>query len=203
MWGKAGDDFSELGRTEPTRGSAGLPPTDMQQAWFELTRAREWRSVALVPVEDTYVTLSLAHELAQMASLDLRNRVLVVNATGAVGSEVMSKMPPPAAGSNGALPVASGKYALLDCAKLGLDDATIGMVEVPKHLESMRAGNGPFNMMIVATNCLMTRPPSVATARAVDIVVLCPILGVSNFRDSKRTIELIGEEHVAGSIVVR
>ena len=189
-----------------TGGTAVLPSREVQHAWFELTRARPWRSVALVPVEDNYSTLALAHEMAHMAALDPRNKVLVINASGIVGDSLSGgtgAMSGQVFGNNGAVAVANGKYWLLDCAKLGLDDATVGMVEVPKQIEQMRADNGTYTMIIVAANSLLSRPAAVGAARSVDTVVLCVTLGVSSFTSTKRTIELVGEENIAGTIAVR
>jgi hypothetical protein len=188
-------------------GTAVLPSREVQHAWFELTRARPWRSVALVPVEDTCSTLNLAHEMAQMASLDPRNRVLVVNATGVVGDPAgvarTPVNPEQVDARGGAVSVANDKYWLLDCAKLGLDDATVGMVEVPRHVEEMRAGTSPYTMIIVATSSVLTRPAAVSTARSVETVVLCVTLSISSFGDAKRSIDLVGEENVVGTIAMR
>lgn len=188
-------------------GTAVLPSREVQHAWFELTRARPWRSVALVPVEDQISTLPLAYEMAQMASLDPRNKVLVVNATGVVGDpRAVSSAPvaSPQAGAHvGAVPAAGGKYMVLDCAKLGLDDAAVGMVEIPKLVDDMRSGVGPYTMLIVATGSVLVRPASVSSARSVDTVVLCVTLSVTSFNDAQRSIELVGEENVAGTIAIR
>jgi len=211
MWRKATKDL-DISQGGPVSaafnmsgGGGQMASTQLQHAWFELTRSRPWRSVALVPVEDGTVTLSLAHQLALFASQDPRQKVLVVNATGVVGRErpTTSQMANQVFGNTGIVPMGGGKYGYLDCAKLGLDDAAVGMVEVPKYAEQLRAGTGAFTQMLVATSSIMARPTSVATARAVDAVVLCVSLGRTLFADAHRTIELVGEENVAGSLALR
>ena len=162
-----------------------------------MTRARPWRSVALVPVDDSASTFPLAHELAQMASLDPRTKLLLVNAASLM-QEALGGPPQQAA-----QPITSGRYHVLDCAKQNLDETQVGMVEVPRVLEQMRAGQGPFNMLIVATNSVLTSPAAVTTARAVDATIICPSLGITTSADARRTLELVGAEQVAGSIAIR
>ena len=185
------------GRVPTGRGTAVLPSRQIQHVWFELTRARAWRSLALVPVDDSATTFALAHELAQMASLDPRNKVLVINAASLMQEALGGAPPAPAQ------PLPAGKYSLVDCAKQNLDETQVGMVEVPRYLEEIRAGRGPFNMLIVATNSVLSSPAAVSSARSVDAVVICPTLTVSTFTDARRTLELVGAEQIAGSIAIR
>lgn len=184
---------------------ADMSSTELQHAWFELTRARPWRSVALVPIEEGGQALVLAHQLAALAAQDPRQRVLVINATGVVDNT--PKGPPAAAGGpfadTGVTPMAGGRYGLLDCAKLGFDDSAIGMVEVPKHSDALRQDKSPFTLMLVATPSLLLRPQAVSTARSVDTVVLCVGLGRTDFASARRTVELVGEENIAGSLALR
>ena len=184
-------------------GTQVLPSREVQHAWFELTRSRPWRSVALVPVDDIGSSVGLAYELAQMASLDPRNKLLVINAATLMSEAFGGAMTPNAGGGAASAPVAHGKYWLVDCAKQGLDDSTVGMVEVPRYLEQMRAGDGPFNMIIVASNSVLASPAAVSISRSVDAVVICASLGTTSFSDARRSIELVGEENIAGSIALR
>jgi hypothetical protein len=180
-----------------------MASTELQHAWYELTRARPWRSLALVPVDDGPNMLGLAHQLALLASQDPRHKVLVVNGTGMVANEGRQHAGNNPYGNSGIVPAAGGRYGMLDCAKLGMDEATIGNVEVPKHVEAMRRGESPFSLMLVATTSLLTRPASVSSARAVDTVLVCVALGFTTFKSARRTIELVGEENVAGSLALR
>jgi hypothetical protein len=161
--------------------------------------------MAIVPVDESTHALALVHQLAAMAAQDPRQRVLAVNATGVVDA---SPAGAPAAAGNafaetGVTPMAGGRYGLLDCAKLGFDDSAIGMVEVPKHSEALRSGKSPFTLMLVATPSLLMRPQAVATARSVDTVVLCVGLGQTEFAAARRTVELVGQENIAGSLALR
>ena len=187
------------GLPSPARpsGTQVLPSREVQHIWFELTRSRPWRSVAIIPVDDSASTFPVAHELAQMASLDPRTKLLLVNAASLM-QEAMGGAAQPTA-----QPIAAGKYHVLDCAKQNLDETQVGMVEVPRVLEQMRANQGPFNMLMVATNSVLTSPAAVTTARAVDAVIICPTLGITTFADARRTLELVGAEQVAGSIAIR
>jgi hypothetical protein len=194
-------------------GTAALPSRDVQHAWFELTRARPWKSLALVPVQDRTSTWELACEMAQMAALDPRQRVLLVNASGIAGDPLPAAAkgpaigapgaPPPAAGNGGAVPSPHGKYWVLDCAALNMDEAQVGMVEVPRVTDQLRAGTGPYTLILVATGSLLSRPAMVSSARSVDTAVVCVALGHTSFTDTKRTVELIGEENVVGTLALR
>lgn len=195
--GPGGPPFAYAGGTQV------LPSREIQHAWFELTRSRPWRSVALIPIEDTGSTVGLAYELAQMAVLDPRTKLLVINAATMMSDAFGGASMPNPAGGPSTTPVARGKYWLLDCGKQGLDDATVGMVEVPRYLEQLRSGEGPFNMLIVATNSVLASPAAVSMARSVDAVVVCASLGITAFTDARRTMELVGEENIAGTIALR
>lgn len=182
-----------------------MSSTELQHAWFELTRVRPWRSVALVPVEEKAHVLALAHQFAALAAQDPRQKVLVVNATGIVDTTPVGA-PAPAGNlfnEAGITPIAGGRYGLLDCAKLGLDDSAVGMVEIPKHTEALRNGKSPFTLMIVASPSLLTRPQAVSTSRAVDAVVMCVHLSQTDFASARRTTDLVGPENIVGSLALR
>ena len=200
MWHKDAEPLR--GESAFKQGGPALPNRDVQHAWYELTRVRPWTSVALVPVEDSGATLPLGHDMARMAALDPRHRTLLINATGSVD---LAAVMPPATPGEAPTPVALGKYWYLDCARLGLDDAAVGMVEVPRFVDAMRAspGTGPFNRILVVTAAPLQRPAAVSAARSVDAVALCVPLVRSDFASTQRTLELIGAERVVGAIALR
>lgn len=183
--------------------------TTLQHAWYELTRGRSFTSLTLVPVEEGAQTLVLAQELAALAARDPRQRVLVINATGtptmrAPSGKDATVMPGRECFTqNNIIPVAQGRFGLLDCARLNMDEATVGMVEVPRYIDEVREGKSPFTMILVATNSPISRPACVANARAADAVVLCVTVGRTSMADGRRALELVGEENVAGSIAFR
>lgn len=186
-----------------------MSSTELQHAWYELTRARAFASVALVPTEGGTQTLMLAQELAALAARDPRERVLVVNATGV--PLLRGAQPPPAKElpgreifrENGVVPMAGGTYGLLDYAQLGEDDQVMAMVRVPELTEAVRLRKSAFTRVLVATHSPMVHPASVSTARACDTVVVCVTLSKTTFHTSRRVLELVGEENVAGSITFR
>lgn len=185
-----------------------MSTTQLQHAWYELTRARSFTSVALVPIEEGAQTLVLAQELAALAARDPRQRVLVINATGSSTVAPSSKNAPVLEGremfsQNHVVPVAGGRFGLLDFARLGVDEAVLGMVEVPRYVDAVREGTGPFTTIIVATNSPLSHPACISAARACDISVLCVALGRSSFADGRKVIEFIGEENVAGSLALK
>jgi hypothetical protein len=186
-----------------------MSKSSLQHAWVELTRGRSFSSLTLVPIEEGAQTVVLAQELAGLAARDPRQRVLVINATGT------PTMRAPANASaqvlpgrecftqNDVVPVAQGRFGLLDCARLNMDENTVGMVEVPRYIDDVRAGKSPFTLILVASNSPLARPACVANARAADGVILCVALGRTPMADGRRTVELVGEENVVGSIAMR
>lgn len=186
-----------------------MSSTELQHAWYELTRARAFASVALVPTEGGTQTLILAQELAALAARDPRERVLVLNATG---TPLLRGNMPPAAKElpgrevfrqNGVVPMAGGTFGLLDYAQLGEDEQVVAMVRVPEMTDALRTKTSPFTKVIIATNSPMVHPASVSSARAADTVVVCVTLGRTTFFTGRRILELVGEENVAGSITFR
>ena len=201
MWQKETPQLRTDGGNFSAAGNQALPPRDVQHAWYELTRVRPWQSVALVPVEEIQSIMPLGHDMARMAALDPRHRVLLINATGSADMGVGANAAP--AGGDAMAPRPLGKYWYLDCARLGLDDATVGMVEVPRYVDAMRAGPGPYNRIIVATGAPLFRPAAVSAARSVDAAALCVSLVRSDFGSTQRTVELIGAERVVGAVALR
>ena len=182
-----------------------MSTTQLQHAWYELTHAQTFTSLTLVPVEEGAQTLVLAQELASLAARDPRQRILVINATGTPAMRPASANQAVMPGrecftENNIIPVAQGRFGLLDCARLNMDEAIIGMVEVPRYIDDVRAGKDPFTMILVAANSPLSRPAAVSSARAADAVVLCVTLAQSTIRDGRRVVELVGEQNVAGSI---
>lgn len=186
-----------------------MSSTELQHAWYELTRARAFASVALVPTEGGSQTLVLAQELAALAARDPRERVLVINATG---MPLLRGSAPPAAKElpgremfreNGVVPMAGGKFGLLDYAQMGEDEQVVAMVRVPELTEAVRLRQSPFTRVLVATHSPLMHPASVSTARGCDTVVVCVTLGQTSFQSGRRVLELVGEENVAGSIAFR
>lgn len=186
-----------------------MSTTQLQHAWYELTRARSFTSLAIVPVEEGAQTLVLAQELAALAARDPRQRVLVINATGtpamrAAASKELPLMPGREMfDGNGIVPVAQGRFGLLDCARQNMDEASVGMVEVPRYVDDVRNKTGPFTLILVAANSPVARPASISCARAADVVLLCVTLGKTSMADGRRVIELCGEENMVGSLAWR
>ena len=181
-----------------------MSTTQLQHAWYELTHDQTYSSLTIVPVEEGAQTLVLAQEIANVAARDPRQRVLVINATGTPAMRASSSQPVMPGREcfteNDVVPVAQGRFGLLDCARLKIDESLIGMVEAPRYIDDVRAGKSPFTMILVAANSPLSRPAAVSSARAADAVVLCVSLGTTSIRDAKRVVELVGEQNVAGSI---
>lgn len=186
-----------------------MSTTQLQHAWYELTRARQFTSLALVPIEEGAQSLVLAQELAALAARDPRQRVLVLNATGTAAMRPAAQKDAPLLegremfNRDNVVPVAGGRFGLLDFARLNVEESVLGLVEVPRYIDAVRDGNSPYTLIIVATNSPLSRPACISAARACDVSVLLPTLGKSSFADGRRVIEFVGEEQVAGSLAWR
>jgi hypothetical protein len=57
--------------------------------------------------------------------------------------------------------------------------------------------------VVVAIQPVLVEPLGAAIAQAADTVLLCIRLGKTRVADARRTVELIGQERVAGAFLVR
>ena len=71
-------------------------------------------------------------------------------------------------------------------------------------LAQPHAGAGPFapDQLVVSIPAVLLQPLGVAVAREADAVVVCVELGRSSVAGTRRTIELIGRDRVAGCLLM-
>ncbi|MFC1610548.1 hypothetical protein ACFL6C_06295 [Myxococcota bacterium] len=187
------------------------PSLNLQHAWFEATRNRSWRSLALVPVQENTPTIELARGFGRMASQELTGRVLVVNASlkdcrlrGDSGEspkvDVWNAMTGVEFEDNDATQFS---YDFMDFSKLLVDEAEQALAFAPKLIDRLTADESPHSTTIFAVDSLLTQTRAIPLARAVDRVVLCVTLGVTPVRSARRLIEIVGRDKIVGSIVFR
>ena len=82
-----------------------------------------------------------------------------------------------------------------------LDSSPSSNKALASRVASMRQGRGA-SQLLVALAPVIVQPLGAVIARRADAAVLCVRLGRSRLADTRRTIALIGEERVAGAIVV-
>jgi hypothetical protein len=80
-------------------------------------------------------------------------------------------------------------------------DSPSAAKSISNRVVSMRQGGAPGHLL-VALQSVTVQPLGVVIARKADVAVLCVRLGTSRLADARRTIALIGEERIAGAIVV-
>lgn len=81
--------------------------------------------------------------------------------------------------------------------RLDYEDAA----QLARRLGALRAA-GPTEQLVVALPPVVDEPLGAAVAREADLVVLCIQLGRSSLAASRRTIELIGLDRIAGCLLL-
>jgi hypothetical protein len=61
---------------------------------------------------------------------------------------------------------------------------------------------GPTDQLVIALPSVVVEPLGVAVARQADLVVLCIRMGWSGLSDARQTVKLVGEDRVAGCLVL-
>jgi hypothetical protein len=184
-----------------------LPNIHLQHAWFELARARDWQTLALVPVDVELGTLKIAQGMAQMAAQEPQTRTLVVNASvrgcgthvqprGDVAVDEVFAAITMSAEQNGAA------FDLIDFSRLDLALAERALAFAPKLVEHLAREYQGITTAIFAVDSVLHQTRAIPLVRAVDRVALCIALGLTSIPDARRAIEIIGRERIAGTILV-
>jgi hypothetical protein len=83
--------------------------------------------------------------------------------------------------------------------ELGYDQAAALIRSLATH----GATAGSSDQVVLAIPSVVLEPLGVAVARQADLVVLCIRMGWSGLDDARRTVELVGEDRLAGCLVLR
>jgi hypothetical protein len=62
--------------------------------------------------------------------------------------------------------------------------------------------SGPADQLVVSIPSVVVEPLGVAVARQADLVVLCIRMGWSALDDARQTVQLVGEDRMAGCLVL-
>jgi hypothetical protein len=71
-----------------------------------------------------------------------------------------------------------------------------------RSLATHGAGGGSAAQLVISIPSVVTEPLGVAVARQADLVVLCLRLGWSGLADARQTVQLVGEDRLAGCLVL-
>lgn len=82
--------------------------------------------------------------------------------------------------------------------ELGYDQAAALIQSLAAH----GAAGGSTDQLVVAIPSVVVEPLGVAVARQADLVVLCIRMGWSSLADARRTVQLVGEDRLAGCLVL-
>jgi hypothetical protein len=86
---------------------------------------------------------------------------------------------------------------------LRLVDATgIEAAGAPPLVKEVRGRIAQGERVIVVIDSLVTHPASLPLALAADVAVLCVALGESDFGSAQKTLDLVGRERFAGSVIL-
>jgi hypothetical protein len=188
---------------------APLPAIEIQHAWFKVAGARAWNTLAIVPINDAVSGLPLAQGMGQMAGQWPGARVLVVDASirgcqpgGRRGSPLDAPAELDDLGS-----ILSeglhGRFDFMDFSLLPADDAERALALGPQLLDYASGEGSRYSTVIMALDSPLSQTRSIPAARAADAVILCMGLHDTTFRECNEVIEMVGREHIIGSIIVK
>jgi len=185
-----------------------LPAVEIQHAWFRVARSRSWNTLAIVPINASVSGLSLAQGMGQMAGQEAGSRVLVVDAS------LRSCQP---GGRRSALDAPAelddlgsilseglhGRFDFMDFSLLPADDAERALALGPQLLDYASGEGSRYSTVIMNLDSPLQQTRSIPAARAADAVILCVGLNNTTFSEANEVIEMVGRDHIIGSIIVR
>jgi hypothetical protein len=71
-----------------------------------------------------------------------------------------------------------------------------------RSLAAHGSSGGPADQLVVSIPSVVVEPLGVAVARQADLVVLCIRMGWSALDDARQTVQLVGEDRMAGCLVL-
>jgi hypothetical protein len=175
-----------------------IPPLEVQHVWFALEKDDSWRSLAIVPTDDRVPCVAIAHGFGRMACMNPHARVLVVDASSHGGHEG----PPVEQPGHAVVRFPQAGYDFLDASALGLGDAELAHVYVPRLLEYLETAGERHDRVIIALGSVIEHTQSIPIARAVDAVVLAVGVGHSVIDAVKKSAEIVGKERIQGSMAL-
>lgn len=156
-----------------------------RELWFVLAR-RGWRSVVFVPVDRPEYAVEAARSLAQVGRQLHEFPVILFVMNEARDYWPAAQMVATAASGDPEPP-----------ADIPESSTTQELVATPgRHA-------GATGKVIVAVQPVITEPLGLAVVQAADLVILCLEKGETRLADTRRTIELVGRERIAGCVLIR
>ena len=159
------------------RGAPPMPPRDLLELWFA-TRRFEWRSLAVVSTVPGVSTFPLVQALGEAAEL-LHHGAVTVRCAEAVD-----------------LP----EIALLAMEMSGR--APPPLPRLPRTAGAPTEPPGVEQLLIVATDPVVSSPLVLPVVLAADAVLLCVQPGVTNLDVARRCVDLIGPDRIIGAVVL-
>jgi hypothetical protein len=189
------------------------PPRKFQELWFNLAPLR-WASLVLVPVEKGLSVASLATSLADVGSRLRDSPVTAIIAEGMdfesariladLQVRVLDQRAVVRRDEHAAVEVPEGPgqpFGMPPSTAAGGPSAEPGPARPGSRRDARLAGS-PAGQVVVALQPVVEEPLGVAIAHAADAVVLCMQMRKSRLASTRRTIELIGHDRIAGAILI-
>lgn len=178
----------DLALEKSTGGGQLADPRPLQEMWFRLS-GRGWSSLVLVPAHPGGSAEEVARSLADTGKqlADYPVTAITVRVLGPSSARALALL---------AQQVRRRQDAPLEGVRViepGADDPEPG-------LDSSILGNSA--QLIVAVPPVVTEPLGLAVTHAADAVILVVEQNRTMLRDARRTIELIGRDRIAGSVVL-
>ncbi len=178
---------------------AALPPLAVQHIWYEMVRRKKWASLALVPVTDDIDVLEFAHGIGLMAVREPHDLIWVVNASNRADNQVTEHDLSVHGQEDSKFP-----YKFVDLPTLGVTtEKQLITAEWMLDKYSENENQNQNMRFVFAVNSVINNTSPISLCRKVDAVILCVRLGRTTFKDVRRTVEIIGQEQVLGSIVFK
>jgi hypothetical protein len=165
--------------------SSVMPPPETQKLWFNLRNQRPWRSLALVPANDSVDIRLLAEDFARLAALGTGHRVLFIDATGEPVADSLRKHPQIEVLSNA-----------------GMTEEALLTEFLPKVESRIVASRSEAGTTIFAVRSLSQHMGGLALVRFSSAWVLGVRLGDTRFSEAAATIDLLDRETLLGAVVI-
>jgi hypothetical protein len=164
------------------RAALRLPPRDLQELWFA-TRRHDWRSLAVVSTVPGTSTFTIVQGLGEVADL------LHAGAVRARCAE--------------AVDLADITFLVMEMSGRG-SPAVLGPAPARVPRSGVAAGDaaGGEQLLIVATDSVVSAPMVLPVVLAADAVLLCIQMGITNLEMARHSIELIGRDRIIGSVIL-
>jgi hypothetical protein len=184
----------------PGSAAARSHESAFQELWLTLAR-RRWTSLVLVPADEGCSSAGAARDLVDVGKqlADGPVTTLTLRTLGYGSARALCSLPQFAdrRHPDGAPPAVADDWSVVDVSDL--------YAETPSEPGPPRASTAlavaPTARLVISIPPVITEPLGLAVAQAADAVVVTFRLGRTRLSAARRTIELLGRDHIAGCVL--